>query len=490
MIETFPLSVALVVTLIVLAVVWRNSNILKAKYEHLNIVLANKVKEEESDKIIIQQLSVDLDNQSEIINDFKIKYASILNIDELTTAKRSEYDHSNEALKELNNKYIAALEIFKSLEDELQVYNNELDLIKFGLYKPQYDYFTSEEYKQKIEYNYLKQKECIAADKAAICHTEWTISGSKQDGRKMTTLYKKLMLFAFNGESDALIAKLKWNTATRTIERLNKSFDNVNRLGAIANVELTREYLKLKLDELALTHEYENKKQSEKEEQRRIRESMREEEKALRDFEIARREAEDEEKRYQKALSRVKEDLKYASKDEIDNLNGKLVELEQKLKEAEEKRQRAVSMAQQTKVGHIYIISNIGSFGEDVYKIGMTRRLEPLDRVRELSDAAVPFRYDVHGIIFSENAPQLEHELHKHFHSQRINKVNGRKEFFRVSLNEIAEYVNSHSNAEIAFTLMAEAREYRETLTLAEQLLKIEQVEEFITDEKYPKTLI
>lgn len=488
MIET--LSVLLIIALILLIIMWRNSNILKAKYEQLNIVADNKTKESERDNSIINELSKDLDNQSQTINNFKIKYSSILNIEELTEAKRSEYNNSLELLKELNKKYIGALEIYKSLEDELQIYQNDLDLIKYGLYKPQYDYFTSEEYKQKIEYNYLKQKECIVTDKAAICHTEWTISGSKQDGRKMTALYKKLMLFAFNGECDALIAKLKWNTATRAIEKLNKSFDTINKLGIVANVELTREYLKLKLDELALTHEYENKRQDEKEEQRRIRESMREEEKALRDFEIARKEAEEEEKRYQKALSRVKEDLKYASKDEVDSLNGKVAELEHKLKEVEEKRERAVSMAQQTKVGHIYIISNIGSFGEDIYKIGMTRRLEPLDRVKELSDAAVPFRYDVHAVIFSENAPQLENELHKHFHSRRINKVNGRKEFFKVSLNEIAEYVNLQSNSVIEFTLMAEAREYRETLTMVEQLLKMETVEEVINEQKYPTTLI
>src|SRR6185312_3815210 len=114
------------------------------------------------------------------------------------------------------------------------------------------------------------------------------------------------MLFAFNGECDALIAKLKLNTATKTIERLNKSFEAINKLGVVADVELTKELLDLKLAELALTHEYENKKQDEKEEQRRIREQMREEEKVQRDIERVQREAEEDERRYQKALLRVK----------------------------------------------------------------------------------------------------------------------------------------------------------------------------------------
>ncbi len=225
--------------------------------------------------------------------------------------------------------------------------------------------------------------------------------------------------------------------------------------------------------ELALTHEYENKKQEEKEEQKRIKESMREEEKVLRELELVSKEAAEEEKRYQKALNRVREDLKYASKEEVEALNLKVVDLEFKLKEVEDKQQRALSMAQQTKVGHIYIISNIGSFGENIYKIGMTRRLEPLDRVRELSDAALPFKYDVHAVIFSENAPQLENDIHKYFNNQRINKVNGRKEFFKVTLDEIAEYIKPISNAEIEFTLIAEAREYRETLSIVESQIEI-----------------
>ena len=138
------------------------------------------------------------------------------------------------------------------------------------------------------------------------------------------------------------------------------------------------------------------------------------------------------------------------------------------MKEAEEKNQRAISMAQQTKTGHVYIISNVGSFGEDVLKIGMTRRLDPQDRVDELGDASVPFDFDVHAMIHSEDAPALEKELHKRFSTNQINKVNPRKEFFKVKVSEIKE-VTSQMKIETHWTITAEAREYRETVSLVQK---------------------
>lgn len=235
-------------------------------------------------------------------------------------------------------------------------------------------------------------------------------------------------------------------------------------------MNITREFLQLKLEELALTYEYEQKKYEEKEEQRLIREQMREEEKAQRELERAQKEAEDDEKRYQKALDRAKIELGNAASAQAEGLTAQIRELELQLQAAHEKKERAIAMAQLTKVGHIYVISNIGSFGEDIYKIGMTRRLDPMDRVRELGDASVPFQFDVHAIIYSENAPQLEYELHQQFGNHRMNRINHKKEFFKVTLAEIEVFVNKHTNATIQFTQLAEAREYRETLSLLEQL--------------------
>ena len=155
----------------------------------------------------------------------------------------------------------------------------------------------------------------------------------------------------------------------------------------------------------------------------------------------------------------------------------KLKDLEEKLRETEEKNQRAISMAQQTKAGYVYIISNIGSFGENVYKIGMTRRLEPLDRISELSNASVPFSFDVHALIYSDDAPNLEYELHKRFNENRINKINPRKEFYKVNLKEIEAEVKI-MGFDIKFTLLAKASEYRETIAM--ENLSIEEKTQYL----------
>ncbi|HKG06342.1 MAG TPA: DUF4041 domain-containing protein [Pedobacter sp.] len=405
-------------------------------------------------------------------------------------SKVKESDEVTKLHQELNQKYISALQLYKTLEKELSIYQDDLEVKEFGLYKPVYDFDTSEEYKSKLEYNYLCQKKAVQSDVAAYCAKTWTVDGSVVEGRKMVKLQKKLMLFAFNGECDAMIAKMKWNTATRTIERVEKAYDTINKLGRANEIQITYEYLLLKKEELALSHEYMNKIHEEKEEQRMIREQMREEEKAKREYEIAQREAAEDERRYQNALLRIKDELQFADKGEVDTLNSQIRQLEEKLKEATEKKERAISMAQLTKVGHIYIISNIGSFGEDIYKIGMTRRLDPNDRVRELGGASVPFQFDVHAIIYSDNAPQMEYELHKHFKDKRINRVNGRKEFFKVSLEEIEEFVNQDPGASIKVTKSAEAKEYRETLALINSLLVQTEIMEIESQSKFPESLM
>ena len=398
------------------------------------------------------------------------KYSGFIEKDKIIDERNRKIEILDNQFIQLNEKYQASLAIYQKLNDEIGLYEDSLEIGSYGLYKPQFNYDTPEKYKSALEYNYDKQKQLIKNDLAAICKTEWMVGGSKTEGRKMTNQYKKLMLFAFNGESDSCIAKVKWNNAAKTKERIEKAFESINKLGVTQNVHLSNEFLELKLEELFLTHEYELKVHAEKEEQRRIREQMREEEKAQKEFERAEKDAAEEERRFQKALDKAKQELGSATKEDLDLLNNQIKALEQKLQEAQEKKERAISLAQQTKVGHIYVISNIGSFGEHVYKIGLTRRFDPLDRVRELGDASVPFHFDVHAIIYSDNAPQLEYELHQKFESRRLNRMNNRKEFFKVTLDEIETCINEHTNAEIKFTKAAEAREFRETIAMLEKL--------------------
>jgi hypothetical protein len=168
-------------------------------------------------------------------------------------------------------------------------------------------------------------------------------------------------------------------------------------------------------------------------------------------------------------LAKVQAEAEQASEAQRALFDARLAELHARLEEAEARNRRALSMAQQTKAGHVYVISNIGSFGEDVFKVGMTRRLEPLDRVRELGDASVPFGFDVHALIWSEDAPALETALHREFMREQVNKVNPRKEFFQVSLGAIRRQLEA-KGIQASWTMTAAAAEYRESLALAKQL--------------------
>ena len=281
------------------------------------------------------------------------------------------------------------------------------------------------------------------------------------------------MLRAFNGECDVLIAKVKWNNINQMRERMQKLFISINKLGEGFNVYITRPYLDLKRNELILEYEYQSKRQQEKEVLRAAQEELREEEKARREFEQAQKEAEKEEATYQKALEKARKEIELTTGDKHEKLQAQIDKLEQELKEAQEKKERAISMAQQTKRGHVYVISNIGSFGENVFKIGMTRRLEPTERIKELGDASVPFQFDIHAMMFSEEAPTLENELHKAFAEKKVNMFNNRKEFFNVTIEEIEQRVKDIGfNTE--FTKLPEAMEYRETMAILEILKKQE----------------
>lgn len=315
----------------------------------------------------------------------------------------------------------------------------------------------------------------IKDKQAAVCHTEWSISGSVKEGKKMTNNFLKLILSAFNGECDASVAKVKYNNVQTMENRIRKSYDKLNKLSETTHCEIASRYLDLKLQELWLAHEYQERKHQEQQEQRIIREQMREEEKAQKELEKAKKDAEKEERRFQKALEKAHQEVESATGKAQEILLGEIEELQKRLAEAEANKERAISQAQLTKSGHVYIISNIGSFGEDIYKIGMTRRLEPNDRVKELSSASVPFPFDVHAMIYCENAPELESRLHKCFDDRRVNKENQRKEFFRVSLDEIVRAVNETDEelgvckSKIIFTMIAEATDYRKTLARERQ---------------------
>ncbi len=281
----------------------------------------------------------------------------------------------------------------------------------------------------------------------------------------------KFVLSTFNGKVDTVLSRVKPGNHGKLIQEIKDAYALVNKDGEVyKHARIQAEYLESRLDELKWAVAVQKLKEKTREEQRAIREQMREEEKARKEIQRAVRQAEREEELVNKAIAEVKRHFEAASEAEKAKLEAQLLDLNAKLVEAEEKSKKAISMAQQTKRGHVYVISNIGSFGEDVYKIGLTRRLDPNERIRELGDASVPFPFDVHAVLGSDDAPALETELHRLFLERQVNKVNKRKEFFRVSLTEIRRAVEE-LGLDSSWTLAAEAAQYRETLAL-EQAMK------------------
>ncbi len=395
---------------------------------------------------------------------YEKRFSKIIDIDKEFAKLASEKQQIEKTIEKLRSSYKEKKAIFDRLVKEAAIYDEDIELAELGFYKPHYDFDAPEKYKDQIAAVKSKQKELISNKTAIHSVTEWAVGGSKAKGRTMTNRSIRLTGRAFNNECDSAIAKISWNNAERMEQRIGKAFNAINKLNESFGVEISSEYLSLKVEELRLTHEYKERRQQEKEEQAEIRRQMREEAKLKQESENALK----EEQKYQKLLDRAKADAENSAGEKLDKLQEKIAALTEELAEAHVKSERAKSMAQQTRSGHVYIISNEGSFGESVYKIGMTRRLEPLDRVKELGDASVPFIFDLHAMIYSEDAPSLENALHKAFDLKRVNLVNSRKEFFSVNLDDIRKEVRILS-PESEFIETAEAREYRESQAVRAQ---------------------
>lgn len=282
-----------------------------------------------------------------------------------------------------------------------------------------------------------------------------------EETRRATAI--RFVIDAFNGRVDGILSRTKHDNHGTLEQEIRDAFSLVNLNGkAFRDARILPAYLDSRLSELKWAVVAQELKQKEREEQRRIKEQMREEEKARREYERVVKETEQEEAIIKKALEKAHLEAAHANAQQRAEFEQQVALLNQKLAEAEAKNQRAISMAQQTRKGNVYIISNLGSFGEEVFKIGMTRRLDPMDRIYELGDASVPFDFDVHAMIATDDAPALEALLHTEFDEERINKINYRKEFFRVPLDRIRKLL-TEKGLEVTFTMLADAHEYRET---------------------------
>jgi hypothetical protein len=279
-------------------------------------------------------------------------------------------------------------------------------------------------------------------------------------------------------ECDSCVDNVKFDNVGLGEKRIEKSFEACNKLGRVMTVELSPMYLRLKLDELHLAHEFQIKKQEEKEEAKRIREELREQQKLEQEIKLAREKIAKERRHFAVAIKDLEARLRLATS-EADRmaLTAKIAEVEAGKQALEGEEQLIDYREKNAKAGYVYVISNIGAFGEGVFKIGMTRRLDPMERVDELGDASVPFWFDVHALVFSDNAPALEAKLHERFAAGRLNKVNGRKEFFRANIAEVEAVIREHYDPVVEVVHEAPAEQYRESLRMAMPAASIQHAE-------------
>ena len=416
------------------------------------------------------ELKEEIKELKKLLNPEQQEIANLVKeIDKLKLEKdkiSKEVDKLFSKKQELSNK-------IKLKKKDLILLDDEILMQEFGLYKPIYDFESSEKYKQAIDNLRVVQKEMIKNKSAVIYSNNWTVDGSKAKGRKMTNDNIKQIIMAFNIECDNLIAKVKYNNIQSIQKRIEKTFERLNKLNESNQVRLTSKYLECKLSELKLVHEYQVKKQEEKEEQKRIREELREEAKLKKELEEAKKNTLIDITHFENALSKLNEQLKSnnLSDEEIKNLQLKKEELEKNIDNLNLSLKDIDYRQENQRAGYVYIISNIGAFGKDVYKIGMTRRLEPMDRIDELGDASVPFNFDVHAMIFADDAPKLENALHKAFENKKLNMVNQRREFFNVTLEEIEKVVKENFDKTVEFKKEPEAEQFRQSLKIKDTVL-------------------
>lgn len=281
----------------------------------------------------------------------------------------------------------------------------------------------------------------------------WTVNGSAAQGRAMLRDYAKLMLRAYNAEADNMVRSLKPYKLDAAGDRLNKVVTTIERLEKTMSIRVAPAYHALRIKELELTADYQEMLAREKDKEREERERLREERKAQQELERERDRLAKERQHYSNALQAL---LDNGDHEAAARLQAQLDDVDRAIKDVD---YRAANI----RAGYVYVISNLGSFGERMIKVGLTRRLEPLDRIRELSDASVPFNFDIHALFFSNDAVDIETKMHQRLADRRVNKVNARREFFYATPAEARDHLAALTGDLLTFEEQPEAAEYRQS---------------------------
>ena len=419
---------------------------LQSRYEEMQQLLTPEMRDAIALQDKIRELNLTISQKRDAIVQLDTDYVSkVSTIDHDMAKKQKELSKLEDTIKSKRSEII-------NLDDEILVQ-------EFGLYKPSYEFASALDYKEELAKIRARQKDMIKNKLAVSGSTDRQVNGSSAKGKKMVNDTQKLLLRAFNTECDELVSKVKYTNFDAYLNRIYRSAEAISKLGTIMNISIQNAYLDLKVKELRLAFEYQQKKQEEKEAQRAARAEMREAARLQKEIEAQRKKIEKEQTHYQTAYAHLLEQLKN-SPDDADLLEKK-VALENQLQDIDKAIKDIDYREANQRAGYVYVISNIGAFGPDVYKIGMTRRLDPQDRVDELGDASVPFNFDVHAMIFSDDAPALESALHRSFEDRKLNMVNTRREFFHVTLDEIKEVIKKNYDKTVEFVDVPDAEQYR-----------------------------
>jgi len=347
----------------------------------------------------------------------------------------------------------------KKAEAELEsarskiVETDEVALLQeVGIYRYRHPLDDAVAYQSEMKHVRDSQKGLVKDGGAVLAALHWTVNGSRAQGQKMTRELSRLMLRAYNSEADNIVRTLRPHALASAVSRLDKARETIARLGTIVQIRISDAYHRLRVHELELTADYLAKVEEEKERLREERARQREEEKAIREMEAEKHRLQKEESHYQTALDKLR-----ARGDEA-----AIAEVRAKISEIQAAISGIESREANIRAGYVYIISNFGSFGGHMVKIGLTRRLDPVERVRELGDASVPFGFDVHALVFSDDAVGLESRLHERFADRRVNLVNLRREYFYASPREVCDALKEFTSQRLLeFHEVPDAIEWR-----------------------------
>ena len=328
--------------------------------------------------------------------------------------------------------------------------DDERVLQEVGIYRYHHPLENAAEYKEQLSALGQRIKEMVRAGKAVLASDMFTFNNSLAKGRRMTSEFSKLMLRAYNAEADNCVRALRAGNVLTAKKRLESSVSTIAKLGAMMEMRINPEYHQLRIRELELTADYLMKLQVEKEEAREERERLREERKAEQELAAERARLDKEREHYVNALHAMQNSSDEAA---VAELNGRLREIDAAI-ESNDFRKANI------RAGYVYVISNRGALGPNIVKIGLTRRLEPMDRVRELGDASVPFPFDVHAMFFADDAVSVEADLHRAFAERRVNHVNQRREFFFATPAEVRQVLLEQVGNLLEFAEHPESMQY------------------------------